>query len=318
MNIYNHIHGSLGGFFMLRYISQPYDTLYSIAQKFRFTTAQILAANPQVSNSEQFFSGQIINIPGFMYEVQPDDTLNKISQQFNFPMNLLIYTNPQIMHNKNITVGQKVFIASVQPPISTTKLAEEIYSNAKDILDDISSKNWDNAEIKFSIIKNNFNKLKPILQADSVSQSLVNVISSAIINLEGELTAKNVHDSKVYAFIITEYMPDILDYFNTVIPADLNNLDYLGREIILNVEKNDWNSASINLEAINTIWGGFKLKLGSKYKKEITDLSQILDSLKNSMQNKDSTKTIQVANDMLNEIDTFKKYYKNQNEKSPT
>nr|WP_312579107.1 LysM peptidoglycan-binding domain-containing protein [Sedimentibacter sp.] len=303
---------------MLKYISQPYDTLYSIAQKFKFTPAQILTANPQINDNEQIYLGQVINIPGFMYEVRPNDTLNKIARQFNIPANLLISTNPQIMYCKNIIVGQKIFITSTQPSNSIAKEAAEIDSNARDILDDINNKNWDDAETKFSIIKNNFNKLKPMLQTKSVPQSLINIINDAIMNLENELAAKNVHESKVYAYIITEYMPDILDYLNTEMPADLNNLDYLGRELISNVERNDWSSASTNLEAIDTIWNSFNLTLSSEHKSEITNLNSTLNSLKISIQNKDSAKTIQEANNMINEIDTIKNYFEPQKAKSST
>ena len=199
---------------MLSYITQPYDTLYGVARKFGITNAQILSVNPQINSNEQFFPGQIISIPGFIYEVNQGDTLTKISQQFNIPINILLSTNPQLMSYKNITVGQKIFITSARPPKSATEQAKEIETNANNILEDIGKNDWDKAESGFTIIKNNFNELKPVLQEFSVPQNLVNIISNSINNLENELAAKKVHESKVYAFIIKEYIPDIIDYFS--------------------------------------------------------------------------------------------------------
>ncbi len=197
---------------MLRYVIQPYENLFSIAQKFGFTNAQILAANPQVSNIEPIFAGQILNIPGFAYDIRAGDTINEISQKFNIPFNLLIATNPQIL-NSNIKVGQKIYILKAEIPDTHKKLLE-IENNANDIINDIDKNDWNEANSKLNTIKNNFNELKPMLQSSSISKDLLNIINNAIVNLEKELSSQNVHESKVQAFIIAEYVPDILDFFN--------------------------------------------------------------------------------------------------------
>jgi len=196
---------------MLRYIIQPNDTFDNVAQKFGFSNAQILSANPQVIDKDKIIAGQSLNIPGFTYIIRSGDTLNKISHQFNVPLNLLISTNPQIMYCKNIIVGQKIFITSVQTPKTPYEQALEIESNTKGIMEDIDKEDWDKANSKLTIIKNNFNELIPILKTNLISQSLINIINDAIIDLEKEITLKNVHSSKISAYTIIEYLQDILD-----------------------------------------------------------------------------------------------------------
>lgn len=197
---------------MFQYIIQPYDTIYSISQKFGLEYKQIISANPQINNIP-IFVGQIINIPGFTYRVRPKDTLNKLSQKFNIPSKLILSLNPQIIYNGNISVGQKIFITNKQLPVDIIKKAEEIESNSKNIMEDINNEDWDKAINKVALIKNDFNNIKPILASEPelIPTDLINLIDNAIISLEGEINSKNVHESKIQAFIISEYIPDILD-----------------------------------------------------------------------------------------------------------
>lgn len=47
----------------MTYIIQPGDTLFTIAQRFNTTVSAILAANPQITNPNLIFPGQVITIP---------------------------------------------------------------------------------------------------------------------------------------------------------------------------------------------------------------------------------------------------------------
>lgn len=195
---------------MFQYIIQPYDTILSITQKFGLDYNQIILANPQINNGP-ILSGQIINIPGFTYKVLSKDTLNKISQKYNIPLKLILSLNPQIIYNGNISVGQEIFITNKQLPDDIVKQAAEIETNSNSIMEDIDNEDWDKAMDKAILIKNNFNSIKPTLISESIPTNLIDIIDNAIISLEGEINLKNVHESKVQAFIIAEYFPDILD-----------------------------------------------------------------------------------------------------------
>lgn len=193
---------------MFQYIIQTCDNIYSIAQKFGLDYKQIISVNPQISN-KPIFVGQIINIPGFMYKVRSQDTLNKISQKYNIPINLLLSLNPEVVYKGNISVGQRIYITNT--PYEIPKQALVIESNSKSIMDDIDNEDWNTAQNKLSLIKKNFNELKPMLQSQSIPTALINMIDNAITTLETEISLKNAHEAKVQAFIISEYFPDILD-----------------------------------------------------------------------------------------------------------
>lgn len=291
---------------MQRYIVQPYDTLFSIAHKFGITHTQLLAVNPQINNLGMIFAGQITNIPNHTYTVRLGDTLNKIARQFRVPTNLLISANPKILQHNIITVGQMMSIPMLKmAPIGL----EEIETAAENIIDAIDMQNWDEANSQLSIIKNNFNKLEPILQENSVSPSLIYNLSGAIVNLGEEIASKKEYESKVQANLITLLISYILDYYKAEIPTDIDKLDFLGREIILNVEKGDWDSVNDNLDYINVIWKDLEPRLSSEKKQDITEFSQIIGSLGQFIKNKDADQTIEKANDMLDKINTLERNF---------
>lgn len=192
--------------YKFQYIIQPCDTIFSISQKFGLDYKQIISINPQIYN-KLLFVGQIINIPGFIYKVRSHDTLNKISKKFDIPFNLLLSLNPQI--NGNVSIGQSIFITKMHDEIP--KQALEIESNSNSIMDDIDKEDWNTAQNKLNLIKNDFNDLKPTLHSNSVPINLIDIIDNAITSLETEINLKNVHEAKVQAFIISEYFLDILD-----------------------------------------------------------------------------------------------------------
>ena len=195
---------------MLKYVIQPRDTIYSIAKKLGLKYEQILFSNPPI-NRHPVYAGQVINIPGFTYTVRPDDTLNKISEKFNIPLNMLLSLNPRIACEGNITVGQNIFITSSPPAGNMSEQVSSIEKNSESIMSDIDSENWSDAELKASQIKSDFTQLTPFFREQGVPEDLITTISDAITKLMDEINSKNVHLSKVQAFIIEEYYPDILD-----------------------------------------------------------------------------------------------------------
>lgn len=248
------------------------------------------------------------------YVVQPYDTLFSIAHRFGVAPTSILSANPQILHHNYIVVGQIMSIPGVPISIIAPKQLEEIESNAENIIDDINMQDWNKANSKLSAIKNTFNELKPILQANSISPSLIYNINSAIIKLDEEVALKKIYESSVQANLITLYISYILDYYNVEIPTDIDKLDYLGRAIILNTEKNDWNSVNDNLDYVNVIWKSLKTRFPSKYNQDIIEFSQIIDSLGQLIKSKDAAQIIKKANDMLNKVYTFEEYFKRENE----
>lgn len=102
------------------------DTLYQIAQRFGVSLNALISANPQITNPNLIFPGQVICIPtpvgppqctnGFIYTVAAGDTLYRIAQRYGITLDMLIRANPQISNPDMINVGQRICVPFPMPP----------------------------------------------------------------------------------------------------------------------------------------------------------------------------------------------------------
>jgi LysM repeat protein len=91
-------------------VVQPGDTLSGIASRFGITLGALEAANPQITNPDLIFPGQVVVIPTktVVYTVQPGDTLSGIAAQFfGVTLDALEAANPQIT-NPDLIVPRQV------------------------------------------------------------------------------------------------------------------------------------------------------------------------------------------------------------------
>ena len=92
------------------YTVQKGDTIKKIAAWTFTTVDEILRVNPQISNANLIYAGQVINMPTSVsyYTVQKGDTLKKIAAKFNTSLDNLLAVNPDISNPNKIYVGQVV------------------------------------------------------------------------------------------------------------------------------------------------------------------------------------------------------------------
>ncbi len=93
------------------YTVQRGDYLTKIAKTCGVSYADLLAANPKITNPSKIFPGQVINIPSSstpsqpsLYTVKSGDTLTAIGQHFNLTVTELREANPTV--GSTIKVGQ--------------------------------------------------------------------------------------------------------------------------------------------------------------------------------------------------------------------
>ena len=100
------------------------DSLFLIAQRFGICLQRLIDANPQITNPDLIFPGQIICVPvpdmscptGFFYTIMRGDTLFEISRRLGITLDELLSFNPQIMNPDQIEVGQRICVPLPVPP----------------------------------------------------------------------------------------------------------------------------------------------------------------------------------------------------------
>jgi morphogenetic protein associated with SpoVID len=116
------------------YTIESGDTLWCLSCKFNVPYEELLNVNPQITNPNFVYIGQIINIPSIdqnhtntinttdelntsnpiqdnnTYTVKSGDTLWCLSSKFNVPYEELLKANPQITNPNFIYIGQIINI----------------------------------------------------------------------------------------------------------------------------------------------------------------------------------------------------------------
>jgi len=92
------------------YTVQRGDTLRKVADRLNTTVDAILKVNPQISNPNLIYAGQVISLPAGLstYVVQKGDTLRIIAARFGTSVESLLKLNPQIANANLIFAGQVI------------------------------------------------------------------------------------------------------------------------------------------------------------------------------------------------------------------
>lgn len=218
------------------------------------------------------------------YTVKPNDTLYSIAKEFNVPLAQLIKANPQIENPNLIYEGQTVMIPDL--PAVPAQLSA-IESNALNIIEDIIMGDWDTAFNRINTIRTDMSALIPMLQDAQVPGNLIREMNMAIRILEQNILQRRTFPAISQANQITYIIANMLDYFSVIIPTDVRRMAYFARQIIVNVEQNDWDEARRNYQRIVATWQKIRPDLVQDYAKDVADLDQVLNSLGTSMDRRD-------------------------------
>ena len=92
------------------YVVQWGDTMRKLAARFGVSLTDLIAANPQVTNPNLIYRGQVIYLPGAgsLYTVERGDTMKKIAVRHGTTLTHLIALNPQIGNVNLIYPGQVI------------------------------------------------------------------------------------------------------------------------------------------------------------------------------------------------------------------
>lgn len=244
------------------------------------------------------------------YIVKPNDTLYLIAKQFDVPLAQLIKANPQIKNPNMIDIGQTIIIPSMP------EVPEElgvIESNAVSIIDDIYRQDWNSADRRVNDIRTAMNSVTPALQAAEVPSNVIAGLNTAIRTLEQNVAQRRAYPAISQANRITQLLADALDFFNVIIPPDVIRLAYFARQIIINVEQNDWAEAYQNYRRALSLWQRMIPELQSDYATDVNNFNQILLSMNDAINRRDYQAAVNTANQMLQMTDEIATDFQQQN-----
>jgi len=230
------------------------------------------------------------------YIVKPNDTLFLIAKEFNVPLAQLIEANPQIENPNLINVGQTIIIPTLP---AVPDQIDDMLATAINIIEDIIMMDWQTANSRVNEMRTLMNNLAPMLQEAKVPNNVIFGLNAAIRNTEQNIAQRRAFPAMSQANQITQLIADALDFFNVIIPPDVLRLAYFARQIIFNVEQNDWAEAFQNYRRALAVWQRIRPELVTDYARDVSNFDQVFDDLNESIDRRDYRNAINRANRMM-------------------
>ncbi len=218
------------------------------------------------------------------YIVRPNDTLFLIAQEFNVPLAQLIKANPQIENPNLIYEGQTIMIPDM-PPVPEEMMTVE--TSAMNIIEDIIMGNWEGAYDSVNVIRTAMNNLVPIMRDAEVPSDVISGMTTAVRTLEQNILQRRTFSALSQANRITQLVADALDFFDVIIPTDMRRLSFFGRQMIINIEQNDWNEALQNYRRAMRVWERISRELENTYGTDVANFNQGMDDALASINRRD-------------------------------
>jgi hypothetical protein len=209
-----------------------------------------------------------------------------------------------------IDIGQTIIIPNMPDVPDELGVIE---SNAVSIIDDIYHEDWQSADRRVNEIRTAMNNVTPALQAAEVPNNVITGLNAAIRSLEQNVAQRKAYPSISQANRITQILADVLDFFNVIIPTDVMRLSYFARQIIINVEQNDWAEAYQNYRRALSLWERMIPELQADYALDVNNFNQIFLDMNDAINRKDYRAAVNTANKMLAMIDEIETDFQQQN-----
>jgi len=237
-----------------------------------------------------------------LYVVKPNDTLFLIAKEFGVPLAQLIQANPQISDPNMIDIGQTITIPDLPEVPEQIRIIE---AAAIDTINDVILSDWESAMRRVDQIRTAVNDVTPALREALVPNNVIFGLNTAVRNVEQNLLQRRAFPAISQANRITQLIADALDYFNVIIPTDLLRLAYFSRQIIVNVEQNDWPEAYQNYRRMINVWERLSPELTPEYQEDVDAVNQALDNLNAAIDRRDYQAAINGAGRILELVNTI-------------
>lgn len=218
------------------------------------------------------------------YVVKPNDTLFLIAKEFDVPLAQIIAANPQITNPNMIDVGQTIIIPDMPEIPDQIRMIE---TAAIDVINDIIMADWVSAGRRVDEIRTAMNEVVPMMQEAQVPDHVIFGLNTAIRTLEQNLLQRRAFPAISQANRLTQLIADVLDYFNVIIPTDVLRLAFFARQIIINVEQNDWPEAYQNYRRALNVWERLSPELAPAYGGDVTSMNRAFEDLNAAIDRRD-------------------------------
>ncbi len=240
------------------------------------------------------------------YIIKTDDSLIVVTKQKQMP----------VIHSVSVDTEDSTYIRKLINTMQLQPVPRQIMAieaNAEAIVDNIYIEEWGDAINNINTIRVNMNELMPVLQENSVPNELISNMNAAITRLNQDVMQQNTQQAITQANQIMMYVADMLDYFDVMVPTDLNRLNFFARQIIIEAENNNWDQVNANYLEANQVWERLKPELGEQYSNDVNEFDLALSNLAEPIDSRNYQMTVDNANILLDRLDFLSNDFAEQN-----
>jgi predicted small secreted protein len=185
-----------------------------------------------------------------------------------------------------------------------------IEGSGEDIVDLAASGNWDKVAEKMTAITNAWNAYRPQATAAGASQVQQEALSSALARLQTASAAKDTPAARQAANDLGAAVLDLYALYNPPTPTDIGRLDVSERQIIIDVEANNYTAAAASVVKTRSLWANVKESVLNHKGQSVADKFEASLSIQETaLQAKDVPTLTTEVNNGLEIVDELEKLY---------
>ncbi|MFN8444075.1 MAG: hypothetical protein U0175_25055 [Caldilineaceae bacterium] len=185
-----------------------------------------------------------------------------------------------------------------------------IEAQAEDLIDILPSGNWKNIAGNVEDIANAWETYQAQIANDRVPQPFVDALNSSLEQLQKGTAAQDETSTHQAANDVSAALMDLFALYQPATPVDLGRLDVLGRQVILDVEAEDFVAAANTLSMSNAIWARLKpIVLANQGEKVAGEFDQSLATQQKALEAKDGEALSDEANNGLELVDALEQLF---------
>ena len=200
--------------------------------------------------------------------------------------------------------------ASIPVTGNVPKDLQTIEGAAEDIIDLVPSGNWDKINQDVTNMAGAWQSYLPQLGEVGVSQELQDNMTTALTQLQEASAAQDAAATMQASNDVSAAVVEMFALYNPKIPADIGRLDVIGRQVILDVTRQDFPAAEASLARAKSTWESVKSSVLEHNGKAVAEKFEAsLDTLTSALAAKDAAALTSEARNLLEIVDELERLY---------
>jgi hypothetical protein len=187
---------------------------------------------------------------------------------------------------------------------------QTIEGAAEDIIDFASSGNWDKITTDVTNIANAWKAYQPLAGQAGASQELQDAMTSALAQLQAASASKDAAATMQASNDVSAAVVEMFALYSPKIPADIGRLDVIGRQVILDVGRQDYPAAEASLARAKSAWQSVKSSVLEHNGQAVADKFEAsLATITSALAAQDAAALTSEARNLLEIVDELERLY---------